>query len=207
MSYSVGGLLCFHCFYGILQTWDPFLQVLFTLTWRSKWQPTPTFLPGKSHKQRSLAGYSPWVSKRWTLLSMQHSLIHFNDHKPGRKEFFIIIKNYFQLHQLTNCSLVSKEIMYRWMYSHRIFMTIKRTPAYLYCRNFVDFFQKQLVLINLNSYKGCVCVCARALSHAQLFMTPMNCNPPGSSVQGITLARILEWVAIFSSRGSFQHRD
>ena len=31
-------------------------------TWRSKWQPTPVFLPGKSHGQRSLAGYSPWHS-------------------------------------------------------------------------------------------------------------------------------------------------
>ena len=25
-----------------------------------KWQPTPVFLPGKTHGQRSLAGYSPW---------------------------------------------------------------------------------------------------------------------------------------------------
>ena len=28
--------------------------------WRRKWQPTPVFLPGDSHVQRSLAGYSPW---------------------------------------------------------------------------------------------------------------------------------------------------
>ena len=27
--------------------------------WRTKWLPTPVFLPGKSHGQRSLAGYSP----------------------------------------------------------------------------------------------------------------------------------------------------
>ena len=27
---------------------------------RRAWQPTPVFLPGKSHGQRSLAGYSPW---------------------------------------------------------------------------------------------------------------------------------------------------
>ena len=27
--------------------------------WRKKWQPTPVFLPGKFHRQRSLAGYSP----------------------------------------------------------------------------------------------------------------------------------------------------
>ena len=28
-------------------------------TWRRKWQPTPVFLPGKVHGQRSLVGYSP----------------------------------------------------------------------------------------------------------------------------------------------------
>ena len=27
------------------------------IPWRRKWQPTPVFLPGKSHGQRSLAGY------------------------------------------------------------------------------------------------------------------------------------------------------
>ena len=27
------------------------------------WQPTPVFLPGESHGQRSLAGYSPWGCK------------------------------------------------------------------------------------------------------------------------------------------------
>ena len=29
------------------------------IPWRRKWQPTPIFLPGKSHGQRSLEGYSP----------------------------------------------------------------------------------------------------------------------------------------------------
>jgi len=33
------------------------------IPWRRKWQPTPVFLPGKSHEQRSLAGYSPWSHK------------------------------------------------------------------------------------------------------------------------------------------------
>ena len=27
---------------------------------KRKWQPTPVFLLGKSHEQRSLEGYSPW---------------------------------------------------------------------------------------------------------------------------------------------------
>ena len=33
------------------------------IPWRRKWQPTPVFLPGKSHGQRSLVGYSPWACK------------------------------------------------------------------------------------------------------------------------------------------------
>ena len=36
---------------------------------------------------------------------------------------------------------------------------------------------------------------------------PRDCSPPGSSVQGTLQARILEWVATPSSRGSSQPRD
>ena len=39
------------------------------MPWRKKWQPTLVFLPGKSHGQRSLAGYSPRSRKR-----VKHSL-------------------------------------------------------------------------------------------------------------------------------------
>ena len=37
--------------------------------WRRKWQPTRVFLPRRSHGQRSLAGYSPWVPKSQTRMS------------------------------------------------------------------------------------------------------------------------------------------
>ena len=30
------------------------------IPWRRAWKPTPVFLPGESHEQRKLAGYSPW---------------------------------------------------------------------------------------------------------------------------------------------------
>ena len=36
------------------------------IPWRRKGQPTPVFLPGKSHGQRSLVGYSPWGHKSQT---------------------------------------------------------------------------------------------------------------------------------------------
>ena len=31
--------------------------------WRRAWQPTPVFLPGEFHGQRSLTGYRPWGHK------------------------------------------------------------------------------------------------------------------------------------------------
>ena len=53
----------------------------------------------------------------------------------------------------------------------------------------------------------CVCVCVCILNLVWLFSDPMNCKPPGSSVHGIFLAKILEWVAIFYSRGFSWPRD
>ena len=38
-------------------------------SWRRKWQPIPVFLPGESHGQRSLVGYSPWGCKNRIWLS------------------------------------------------------------------------------------------------------------------------------------------
>ena len=34
------------------------------ILWRRKWQPSLVFLPGESHEQRGLAGYTPWGSKK-----------------------------------------------------------------------------------------------------------------------------------------------
>jgi len=35
---------------------DPWIR---KIPWRRAWEPTPVFLPGESHRQRSLTGYSP----------------------------------------------------------------------------------------------------------------------------------------------------
>ena len=52
----------------------------------------------------------------------------------------------------------------------------------------------------------CVCACSVAQA-CQTLCSPMNCSWPGSSVHGVLQARILEWVSIPFSRGSFQSRD
>ena len=46
-----------------------------------------------------------------------------------------------------------------------------------------------------------VCVCVLSLSYVTILCESMDCSPPGS-VHGIFQTRILEWVAMPSSRGS-----
>ena len=57
--------------------------------WRREWQPTPVFLPGKSHGQRSLVGCSPWghkksdmtewLSNRWIMFQVPPGSSHENE--------------------------------------------------------------------------------------------------------------------------------
>ena len=63
--------------------------------WRTKWQPTAVFLPGKSHRHRSLVGFSPWGRKR-----VQHDWVT----KPTQLIYFFlfILKTFFlsDVHEL-----------------------------------------------------------------------------------------------------------
>ena len=51
---------------------------------------------------------------------------------------------------------------------------------------------------------SCCCLIAKSF---QTLCNPIDCSPPGSSVHGISQARILEWVAIPFSRGSSWPRN
>ena len=52
------------------------------IPWGRKWQPTPVSLPGKRHRQRSLAGYSLWGRKELTqqLSARTHTHTHTHTH-------------------------------------------------------------------------------------------------------------------------------
>ena len=50
------------------------------------------------------------------------------------------------------------------------------------------------------------CVRAKLFQLCPTFCNPMDCNPPGSSVHGISQSRLPEWVAILFSRGSSRPR-
>ena len=56
------------------------------IPWRGEWPPTPVFLPGEYHGQRSLAGYSPWGRKE---LDMTERLTHTHTHTHTTRQNFI----------------------------------------------------------------------------------------------------------------------
>ena len=58
----------FYCFKNLPATAEDLW--ISKIPWRRTWQPTPVFLFGKAHGQRSLTGYSPWSCKR-----VRHNLV------------------------------------------------------------------------------------------------------------------------------------
>ena len=72
------------------------------MPWRRKWQPTPVFLPGKSHEQRSLAGYSPWGLKESDVTehNPQHIMavpVYIPTNSAGGAPFLHILSSIYRL--------------------------------------------------------------------------------------------------------------
>ena len=69
---------------------DPWVR---KILWRRKWQPTSVFLPGKTHGQRSLVGYSPWGHKESdTTERLTHEQL-INLLICGECEYFLLIRS------------------------------------------------------------------------------------------------------------------
>ena len=63
------------------------------IPWRRKWQPTPVFLPGESHGQRSLASYRPWGSKELSVIGWWAWLSSFTPKRKMSKKATILVDN------------------------------------------------------------------------------------------------------------------
>ena len=59
------------------------------ISWRRKWQPTPVFLPGKSHGRRSLVGYCPWGRKESDTTGRLHFTSLMSIHCVNYIEFLV----------------------------------------------------------------------------------------------------------------------
>ena len=67
---------------------------------------------------------------------------------------------------------------------------------------------QQVCILQLCLYNLYVeCMCAQLPQLCLTLCNPIDCSPPGSSIHGILQARILECVAMSSSRGSSRPRD
>ena len=87
---------------------DPWVK---KIPWRRKCQPTPVFLPGKSHGQRSLAGYSPWGCKESD--STEHTCPPTHIHS-----LLVILVSYSYLtkyHKLSALNLLSHIFFSLWV--------------------------------------------------------------------------------------------
>ena len=60
---------------------------------------------------------------------------------------------------------------------------------------------------NIRFYLESITVCVLVTQSCMILWDHVVCSPPGSCVHGIFQARLLEWVAIPFSRGSFLPRD
>ena len=95
------------------------------------------------------------------------------------------------------------------LHTAHLFINDARIPLELYV-----FFNQYQILGDIGTkeiiYKWHIdffCCCCLVAKLCLTLCNPVDYCPRGSSVHGISQARILEWVAIFFSRRSFQPRD
>ena len=93
-----------------------------------------------------------------------------------------------------------------WRYSPVCFRAQLCTLKLFLCRIFYPAFIMFGMTSDFASLLYPLKVKVKSLSHVQLFAT-LDCNPPSSSVHGSLQARILEWFAMTSSRGSSRPMD
>ena len=133
--------------------------------------------------------------------------------------------SYWSMSYLTVCFLTFKHVstfyLSIWNLISRVFLlcsqrhmipTFETSSDFHYASAYGSFLEMSQVHLKVWKYiqgfyichKIIRCVCAQP---TPTLSNPMDSSPPGSSVHGIFQARILDWVAISSSRGSSWPRD
>ena len=107
---------------------DPWVQ---KISWRREWQPTPAFLPGEFHGQRSLEGYSLWGHKEsssteWLTLPLSQMSMPLSQFSPPSpfphvpKSILYVSVSIFSLYMPHLVYLV----IYQWMLVWFIFLCL-----------------------------------------------------------------------------------
>jgi len=77
---------------GILIKFEIYHSFVGKIPWRREWLPTPVFLPGEFHGERSLVSHSPWGHTKSDMTEQQTSFISFEmlSLTPGINHFFLV---------------------------------------------------------------------------------------------------------------------
>ena len=132
--------------------------------WRRTWQPTPGFLPGELHGQRSLADYSPWIAR------VRHNLVT----KPPPQTFSSLQA------QPLFCSynLVISRMSYKWnhtMYSLLSILTLHNGfEIHLLLKVSIVYSLLSLTIVPLHEY-ATICLVIHQLI-VQLFPVLIYCG-------------------------------
>ena len=86
------------------------------IPWRRKWQSTPVFLPGESHGQRSLAGYSPWG----------HSRTRLSDFTFTYAERYFMSKHF---HPTVHSTLITLLFIIEYIYRYVCMLSLQSCPT------------------------------------------------------------------------------
>ena len=148
------------------------------MPWRKKWQPTPVFLPGKSHGWRSLAGYSPWGHKE----SDTTERLHFREIKH--------LKTVIRYSWTLVCTICLHL---------RLCLAKKNQIHYLKWVIRYNFYSEFLTDAKMMLITFFWCLVAKS---CLTLLWSHDYSLPGSSVHGISQARILDWVVISFLRES-----
>ena len=171
------------------------------ISWRRKWQPTPVFLPGKSHGQRNLVGYSLWGHKESDTTERLHFTLRIPDPylllesprllSPAQGPW----TSYQPTQELT-LSLCP------WDFPGKntgvgchFFLGVLPDPG-IEPRSLVSPALTSRFLTLSHQVRDTSAAAAKSLQSCPTLCDPINGSPPGSSVPGILQERILEWVAI-----------
>ena len=157
--------------------------------WRRRWHPTPVLLPGKSHGQRSLVGSG--VAKNWTRLSDFIFIFHFYALEKEMATHSSVLD-----WRITGTgepggllSMGSRRVRHDWSD-----LAAAGSHIYFGISNILSILP--IPILTPSKPK----LLLQVLSCVWLFCNPMDWNPAGFFVHGISQARILEWVAISFSR-------
>ena len=95
----------------------------------------------------------------------------------------------------------------RTNYFFSTFLSLSHIKHFLFFVFFFPLSQELMITQQTTQFKFCGLVSGLAIKSCQTLCNFMDYSLPGSSVHGLLQARILEWVAISFSRGSFQPRN